>query len=313
MYAERMVHVHVATLAAAFLCCSVSAHAQTTGKTLDAEMAAKKQEAASAFADEQYARALDIHRRIYDVTHDPAQRYNIARCLQYLGKPIEALTEFEAFEREAPAELKAKVAALPELMRELAKSVSTLEVQTNVEGAAVRLRGESIGTTPLRPTMRFAAGPAVIEVEKSGYRLERREILLPGGSGARLEVSLTSLSITGKLRVRTNVHTANIWVDEAKAGTGSYEAMLPAGTHHVRVLHDNYKAYDTNVELAAGSERLLDAALEREASIVGTWWFWTGVGVLVVAGGVTIYALSTEQSPSTGSLGPGKLSGVWTF
>ena len=49
---------------------------------------------------------------------------------------------------------------------------------------------------------------------------------------------------------------------------------------------------------------------DRSKPITARWWFWTGIGVIVVgaATAVTVYALTTERSAPTGNFSPGQLA-----
>lgn len=44
-----------------------------------------------------------------------------------------------------------------------------------------------------------------------------------------------------------------------------------------------------------------------EPSLTRTWWFWTGVGVLVVGAGASTWALTRPPYPPPGNLGTGQL------
>src|SRR5205085_1406156 len=49
--------------------------------------------------------------------------------------------------------------------------------------------------------------------------------------------------------------------------------------------------------------------LEGETGILGKWWFWTGVGVVVAGGVAVVIAVSTEKSPDKGTVQPGVVVG----
>ena len=75
----------------------------------------------------------------------------------------------------------------------------------------------------------------------------------------------------------------------------------------ILVRHPDYSDYETSTIVPAGGSKTLSVALEPP-SIVTRWWFWGGVGVVVVAGTVVAVASVTEQSPDTGTIAPGQLS-----
>ncbi len=58
--------------------------------------------------------------------------------------------------------------------------------------------------------------------------------------------------------------------------------------------------------VGAGDRKELEIPLAAEGSVLGKWWFWTGVGVVLAAGGVALgIALTTEKDPDAGTIPPG--------
>ena len=62
------------------------------------------------------------------------------------------------------------------------------------------------------------------------------------------------------------------------------------------------------VVVAGDQNRRLEIPLQQSIPITARWWFWTGVGVVVVGGIVLTAALLTEKSPDKGTIQPGQLS-----
>src|SRR5262249_3504957 len=155
--------------------------------------------------------------------------YNRGRALQGLGRFPESLEQLEAFDRQAPADLKARVPALASLLAELRSKVATLTLTTNVDGARILVPDRIVGTTPPSGPLKLNAGRATVEIEADGYLPYRKDIDLPGAGTIDLNATLLPRSSTGILVVRSNVPGAAVAIDSKPAGNAPVELQLGAG------------------------------------------------------------------------------------
>jgi hypothetical protein len=254
------------------------------------------------------ADAVAAYAQAYELTRDPALLYNHGRALEALGQYPEALAQIEKFDSAASPELKARVPGLGDLLTDLRSRVSTLAVSCDVSGAQVRLNDRTIGTTPLSAPLKVNAGHAVLEVTAEGYRPFRRELDLPRGGLAAIEAKLVSKVRSGVLVVESPVTGAEVVVDDTMVGKVPVEVPLDAGSHAVVVRHEGYDPTNTSAMVTAGERRTLTVSLEAQKTILQRWWFWTGVGVVVVGGVVLTYALLTERAADRGTIAPYQVS-----
>jgi tetratricopeptide (TPR) repeat protein len=126
------------------------------------------------------------------------------------------------------------------------------------------------------------------------------------------------------LKVNVNVVGARVLVRDAVVGTKPadrpLEVSLNEGKAQVEIISEGYLPYRKDHTLLGGSALEIDVQLNRETpptNIVektktvyvtatpfwSQWWFWAGASVLVVGGATTVYALSSEKSPTSGNLG----------
>lgn len=126
------------------------------------------------------------------------------------------------------------------------------------------------------------------------------------------------------LKVNVNVAGARVLVRDAVVGTKPVdrplEVSLNEGKAQVEIISEGYQPYRKDHTLLGGSSLEIDVQLNRETPptnivektktvyITATpfwsqWWFWAGASVLVVGGATTVYALSSEKTPTSGSLG----------
>ncbi len=215
---------------------------------------AAKEEGDALFVAKHFVEALARYDEAYAKTRNPALLYNRGRAFEALGRYPEALASIEQFATDAPAALRAKVPKLAELTAELRRHTTRLTVTCNVRGARVVVGERAIGTTPLPSPVVVGAGTATLDVRADGYRPDTRDIELPAGGLASLEVTL-----------------------EATPTPPSATKAAVARTHAV------------------------EKDVARPEPITSRWWFWTGVGVIVVGAAAGIYAAATiERSPSSG-------------
>lgn len=276
-------------------------------------MAGDKADADHALVSGHPGEALAIYRELYEQSGDPALLYNMGRAHQALGDPAAALDSLERFERESSAELRARVPGLAALLADLRQRVSELSVSCDVDGADVSLDGRVLGRTPLGRTFRVRSGGAALTIAKPGYYTIERSIFLPPGGMASFDLHLASTATEGILRIRSSIAGAVVTVDGKTAGTVPTEVVLTRGAHDVEVARDGFHSSRTSVDVRAGETRTLDVDLTAKTAITKTWWFWTGVGVLVAGGIAAAVIVTTEREASTGTLAPGRISAGLTF
>ena len=96
---------------------------------------------------------LDSYEKAYSLSPSHALVFNRARAHQRLSQFPKARELFEAFARDAPAELRATVPKLEELLTEVRSKVSTLIIHSTVNGAWV-IDGQQTGDRPDAPRSR---------------------------------------------------------------------------------------------------------------------------------------------------------------
>jgi tetratricopeptide (TPR) repeat protein len=131
--------------------------------------------------------------------------------------------------------------------------------------------------------------------------------------------------LEGVVDVECTPEAAVVYVDDAPNAAGATPLRglrLRAGQHRLTVRADGYRTGTFPAQVTAGTTRIVQCALDREAahavlrplepipgppspehkrSIFTTWWFWTGVGVVAAgAATVTVVALSSKsEAPHT--------------
>jgi hypothetical protein len=262
-----------------------------------------------------YAEALASYTEAYQLTHDPALLYNRSRVLEALDRFVEALDELERFAKEAPPDLRARVPKLKELLADLNARVSKLTVNCPTPNARILVRDKVVATTPVPGPIRLNAGTAELEVLAEGYAPFKKSIELPKGGELVVDVALVARDARGQLVIASTPEGADVKVDGRPYGRAPAEAELAPGNHVVVMNLDGFREKTTSVVVVEGERKRVDVSLDAKPPITQTWWFWTGIGVVVV--GVTIatfaVALSTERSAGEGDIPPGQVAGPLRF
>jgi hypothetical protein len=251
--------------------------------------------------------ALDAYSQAYELTHDPALLYNMARALEALEDYPAALARYEDFARLAPPDLRARVPKLDELVAGLHARVARLSVTCNVPGARVMVRERAVGETVARGealVVSLGAGKAVIEVSADGYNSFQRAIVLPGGGSVGVDVQLVPKAVAGLLVVASEPADGTVFVDGRELGNAPVEASVGAGTHQVVVRLPGYLDKSTSVVVGVGERRVVTINMAQTTPITKKWWFWTGLGTVVATGVVVTYAAMTERGADKGTIPP---------
>jgi hypothetical protein len=265
-----------------------------------------KAEGDAAFDQSFYGDALRAYEAAYEVSHDPALLFNRGRALQALGRYPEALEMFERFAKEASPALRAKVPGLPKLIADVAARVATLHIVCNVTGAQVVAQDRILGETGTLEDVRLNAGAITVKITREGYFPVKREVVLRAGQTATVDVKLLARATSGVLAVVVEPKAARVTIDGKFEGNAPIELVLPAGTHDVAVTSPGYEPLASKAVVKADGRADVRLTMQATPSILSKWWFWTGVGAIVVGGVVVTVALTTNRSPADGDFSPGR-------
>jgi hypothetical protein len=255
-----------------------------------------------------YQDALAQYQRAYEATKSPALLYNMGRAYEGLGDFPRALDALEEFNDKAPADLKARVTKLDELLRDIRNRVATLVVSSPVENAEIRLGDKVVGRTKAGQTVvRVNAGKQKVVISRDGYLPFEKELLLEGGKVETVEAVFAAHADTAVLRVTSPVEGASVVLDGKSMGVVPVESPVLPGTHRVALARDGYDEASTSVVVNAGERKDLSVPLAKKASIFAKWWFWTAVGVVVIGVTTTVIVLNTEKDPDSGTIAPGQV------
>lgn len=127
-----------------------------------------------------YESALIEFHEAYRLKPHPSVRVNIANCYERLGKPVEAVTHYEAYLEEAGSTLAvAERRQIKRTITRLQHSIGTLTLELSPPGANVRIDGQPFIQND-RGSISLSQGGHILEVDAVGYASERRQIAIHG-------------------------------------------------------------------------------------------------------------------------------------
>jgi hypothetical protein len=150
-----------------------AAHAQTDDEALIHHGVELRKQGLNAEALAEFERA--------DAAHPSLRaKAQIALAQQALGRWVEAETGLVAvLADENDTWIARNRQPLQDALETIRDHLGTLEIETNVDGAAIVINGAAAGTSPLPRAVRLVAGTAQIEVQAQGYGAMKREIDVP--------------------------------------------------------------------------------------------------------------------------------------
>lgn len=267
----------------------------------------EKRKGDEASAELRYMDAIGHYEKSYAATKNPAVLYNMGRAYQSLADFPKALDKLEEFAEKAPPDLKARVPQLEQLLTEVRGRVATMIISVQVAGAEIRLGDKIIGTTKNGQTiLRVNSGPQTLTVRHPDYFEASRPVVLAAGKIETVDIVLASRAQEALLTVTSPVTGANVSLDGKPVGVVPAQSPAKPGQHRITLTRDGYDPAETSIVVKAGEDRQVSVPMAVHETITGKWWFWTGLGVILVGGGIAIGVIAnTEKDPTTGTIPPG--------
>ena len=153
---------------------------------------------------------------------------------------------------------------------------------------------------------RLTPGTYEVLAQAEGWQPQKATVTLAPGAETAIDLKLKpEQPTTALLKVRTPDVSANISIDGVLAGQGQIERRLTPGTYEVLAQAEGWQPQKTTVTLTSGAETAIDLKLDKESSVLKSWWFWTLVatGVAAVAAGSAVALTRNDPCSGGGELG----------
>jgi PEGA domain len=197
-----------------------------------------------------YADALSEFQEAYRLKPHPLVRVNIANCYDKLGRPVEAIENFEAF-LAAPEGNPGQREEVRGALRELQKHVGRLALNVAPPGARVLVDEQEAGRAPLLETVMLPLGRHRISVALDGYETALRVADIKPQETVTLRIDLDPLppaeqppaAVATNLAPETRAPSANPAIGQPAGAT-----LPPPATRR-----DPQRQRATNVWIAGGA------------------------------------------------------------
>jgi hypothetical protein len=147
----------------------------------------------TAFAAEDYGKALGFFLESYELNPKSKVLYNIGMCYraQYSFKEaIETFRQYLLQEKKLPKKRKKEV---ENLIMEMESSLAQITVIVNENGARIVVDSEDVGMSPLQAILEVNPGAHDIEAVKDGFFTAKETVVVNGGDNT--VVSLTMVPV----------------------------------------------------------------------------------------------------------------------
>lgn len=186
-----------------------------------------------------------------------------------------------------------------------APKAATISISSTTRGAKVFVNDEEVGEVPLTKPIEVKAGASyTVRIQKRGFSPYVSTVLAGAGQNSEIEADLVPSG--GVVKVACNVPRSQVLIDGKPFGRTPFDGDVTPGKHKLQVASTGYVTDTRDIEVKAGDEIALDVRLElvpkpieiENKAIWAKWWFWGGVGAVVV-GGVTAAVLATQEDHVT--------------
>jgi tetratricopeptide (TPR) repeat protein len=282
-------------------------HAQQ-GDLSDEETAAKVLRMVKNANDEfdrgEYADALEIYEKAYQMYPDPVLLYRIGLAAEKNGELRRAADSYEAFvkasdEGDPVAQRVAK--KLPDIRAKLAPIVT---VQSDPPGADIfigAIGDEPVGQTPAE--IELEQGTSTIVLRLEGYRVARQELALENGQREDVQVQLEELRKLSTIETKdTAPPPADTGPDLGTwgwAATGTGAALLGTGVaFSILTASTTSDVNDYDKRAPGASREELDDLMSRAESLYKTSVACYVVGGVFASVGATLLTIDYLSSDS---------------
>ncbi|HVU02782.1 MAG TPA: PEGA domain-containing protein, partial [Polyangiaceae bacterium] len=178
-----------------------------------------------------------------------------------------------------------------ELVETQGKQLANLTVKSQTRGADVVVDGQATGKTPLSTSITLVAGHHKVELKRSGYVSETREVDVGEGATGELSFNLAvdqaALGTEGAtLAIESDEHGLDVSVDGEHKGIYQGAMRLPKGPHHLSIAAAGFYPVDRDVDLESGKPNVVHMELEptpetradyESSAYFHRTWGWIGI------------------------------------
>lgn len=154
------------------------------------------------FVESKHLEALDAYREALESWDHPAIRFNIARALINLDRPLEAYENIKLAVQYGPAPIPELFEEAKNYERLLQRQIGELTIKCEQNGVTVTVDGQQQFDCPLEKTIKLLPGPHKVVAEKSGFLPFSKDLALLAASPERVDIKMMTLEDASVTRRR---------------------------------------------------------------------------------------------------------------
>jgi hypothetical protein len=138
-----------------------------------------------------FGEAIAEFNQAYDLGHDATVLHEIGRAYIAIDQPVFAVDSLKKYLRVAGKQLSpAKRRAVEAEIAKQENRIATLQIQSSVAGAVLRIDGMDMGKTPLAEAVRVTSGAHLLTLVADGHRPHEQRLELAGGDRRTIDIHL---------------------------------------------------------------------------------------------------------------------------
>jgi hypothetical protein len=249
--------------------------------------------------------ALAEFEAVYKLTGRYEVLFNIALTQKKLFRYGESVRTFERYLGEGGKDIdEGRRKAVEQELAEIRSLVAEVTVIVDGAPAHIEVDGRDEGDTPLDRPLLLGSGKHTIVASRDGQLSDRKVIEVVSGAkiSVRLEPSDKPKTVTtAKVTIDSRPAGATLTIDGKDVGPAPWSGELEAGGHTVTASSRGHTKTTQEVVVVAGQERRVTIELipltpppPPGKPIYKKWYFWAGVGAVVVGGAVGGYVILNQ-------------------
>jgi hypothetical protein len=223
----------------------------------------------------------------------PTILFNLAQAYRSDGQLSNAITTFRRYIDENPRLTPTQREDVEGVIREIETTRAVLSFEVEPSGAEISFDGRPLGTSPLPRGVEVLPGPHEVAVTLALHEPLTQTINVHAHERRLFQANLHPVELNARLVVNALPADAEITLDGAVVGRGTYDQRVRPGPHQLSFAAPGYQPHSETVTVRTLSEETVRVTLEARARSVFTrWYFWAAVGGVIAVGATLAVVLN---------------------
>lgn len=223
----------------------------------------------------------------------PTILFNLAQAFRSDGQLSSAITTFRRYVSENPRITPTQRDDIEGVIREIEATRAVLSFEVEPAGAEISLDGRVLGTSPLPRGIEVISGSHEIAITLALHEPNSQTINVHAHERRLFQTNLHPVDLNARLVVNVQPAEAEITLDGAPVGHGTYDQHVLPGPHQLAFAAPGYLPRSESVTVRTLSEESVRVTLDaRAVSLFTRWYFWAAVGGVIAVGATLAVVLN---------------------